>query len=406
MRAHDDRPRRGGGRIVAAYRVLAWLSLYLAFAGNAKAQEADLVAHEWGTFTSVAGNAGTAVRWLPWAVPSGLPKFVEHFQSSNFKPNLSGTIRMETPVLYFYSPREARVSVHVSFSKGLITEWYPHVTSYTPSGNARTVAFNGKEPDGSVTWDSIMLRPADESSLIHEKEGSRYYAARATASTPVLVSSPTGQQQEKFVFYRGVSSENSPVTARILENGSVYIENVTGDPLARLFLFERRGNATGFRAVSDLGERTTLEMPVLKDSGADASEPILSVLMEQGLCPDEARAMLETWKDSWFEEGTRLLYVVPNSFVNRVLPLSIWPAPREITRVFIGRLELVSMRTRVAIEEALAKGDETTLARYNRFLEPMLQIILQREPDPLKAELMRRRLERPYVPVLAQAQIP
>jgi hypothetical protein len=405
MTAHDDTPRSSSGRIVAACRV-AWLALYLAFAGNAQGQQADLLAHEWGTFTSIAGIAGRAVQWFPWAVPSDLPKFVEHFQSSNFKPNLSGTIRMETPVLYFYSPREARVSVHVSFSKGLITEWYPYVTRYTPGGNARAVPFSETEPDGSVTWDSIMLRPADESSLIHEKEESRYYAARATASTPVLVSSPTGQQQEKFLFYRGVSSESSPVTARILENGSVYIENVTGEPLARLFLFERRGNATGFRAVSDLGGGTTLEMPVLKDFGADASEPILSVLIEQGLYPDEARAMLETWKDSWFEEGTRLLYIVPNSFVNRVLPLSISPAPREITRVFIGRLELVSTRTRMSIEEALAKGDETTLARYNRFLEPMLQIILQREPDPLKAELMRRRLERPYVPVLAQAQIP
>jgi len=406
MRAHEDRPRGGSGRIVAAYRVFFWLTVFLAFARNGRGQEADLLAHEWGTFTSIAGNAGTAVQWLPWAVPADLPKFVEHFQSSNFKPNLSGTIRMETPVLYFYSSREARVSAHVSFSKGLITEWYPHVTSYTPSGNAQTVAFNEREPDGSVTWDSIMLRPADESSLIHENEGSRYYAARATASTPLLVSSPAGQQQEKFLFYRGVSSESSPVIARILKNGSVHIENVTGEPLARLFLFERRGNATGFRAVSGLDERTTLEMPVLKDSGADASEPILSALMEQGLYPDEARAMLETWKDSWFEEGTRLLYIVPNSFVNRVLPLSISPAPRKIARVFIGRLELVSVRTRMAIEEALAKGDETTLARYNRFLEPMLQIILQREPDRLKAELMRRRLERPYLPVLAQAQTP
>jgi hypothetical protein len=406
MRALDDRRRGGSSHIVAAYRVLVWLTLCLAFAGNAKGQEADLVAHEWGTFTSIAGNAGTAVQWYPWAVPSDLPKFVEHFQSRAFKPNLSGTIRMETPVLYFYSPREARVSVHVSFSKGLITEWYPHVTRYTPSGNARNVAFSEREADGSVTWNAIVLRPTDETSLMHEKEESRYYSARATASTPVLVSSPTGQQQEKFLFYRGVSSESSPMTARMLENGSVHIENVTGEPLARLFLFERRGHATGFQSVSDLGERATLQMPVLKDSVAEASEAILSALMEQGLYPDEARAMLETWKDSWFEEGTRLLYVVPNSFVNRVLPLSISPAPREITRVFIGRLELVSMTTRTAIEEALEKGDETTLARYNRFLEPMLQIIMQREPDPLKAELIRRRLERPYVPVLAQAQIP
>jgi len=406
MSGRGERRKGGSGRIATALILFTSLAVYIALAGKAKAQDADLVAHEWGTFTSIAGNAGTAVQWFPWAVPSDLPKFVEHFQSSSFKANLSGTIRMETPVLYFYSPREARVSVHVSFSKGLITEWYPHVTRYTPSGNARTVAFNEREADGSVTWDSIMLRPTSESSLVHEKEESRYYAARATASTPVLVSSPTGQQQEKFLFYRGVSSESSPVSARMLENGSVHFENRSGGALARLFLFERRGDVAGFRTVTNLRETATLEMPTLKNSVADASEAILSVLMEQGLYPDEARAMLETWKDSWFEEGTRLLYVVPTSFVNRVLPLSISPAPREITRVFVGRLELVSMRTRTAIEEALAKGDEATLAKYNRFLEPMLQILLPRESEPLKAQLIRLRLEQPHVPVLAQAQIP
>jgi hypothetical protein len=64
------------------------------------------------------------------------------------------------------------------------------------------------------------------------------------------------------------------------------------------------------------------------------------------------------------------------------------------------------MRTRTAIEEALAKGDEATLAKYNRFLEPMLQILLPRESEPLKAQLIRLRLEQPHVPVLAQAQIP
>jgi hypothetical protein len=401
MKARDGGRQSGNCHIAPAFILLTWLAL---LPGNAKAQDANLVAHEWGTFTSIAGNAGTAVQWYPWAVPSDLPKFVEHFQSREFKPNLSGTIRMETPVLYFYSAREAKVSVHVSFSKGLITEWYPHATRFTPSGSARSVAFNKRESDGSVTWDSIALRPGDQSSLLFEKEESRYYAARGTASTPVLVSSPTGPQQEKFVFYRGVSSENSPVTARMLENGSVHIENITGERSARLFFFERRGMALGFQVASDLGEEATLEAPDLKNSVAEASEAILSALMEQGLYPDEARAMLETWKDSWFEEGARLLYLVPKSFVERLLPLSISPAPREITRVFVGRLELVSPGTRTAIEAALANGDEPTLARYNRFLEPILQIILSRESEPLKAALIRRRLERPQVPVLAQAR--
>lgn len=394
------------GPVVRAFGLFLLLACGLVGAGNATGQEAGFIAHEWGTFTSIAGNAGTAVQWNPRAAPSDLPKFVEHFQSRDFKPNLSGTIRMETPVLYFYAPRETRISVRVQFSKGLITEWYPHVARYTPSGSARNVALNEKQPDGSVTWDPVVLRPGDETSLVREKEESRYYAARATASTPVLVSSPTGQQHEKFLFYRGLSSESSPVTVRILGNGSAYIENVSGEPLAKLLLFERRDNAAGLRSITNLGETATLEMPELRESLAQAAEMILSTLMEQGLYPDEARAMLETWKDSWFEEGSRLLYVVPKTFVDRVLPLSISPTPTEITRVFVGRLELVSPRTRIAVESALANHDEAALAKYNRFLEPMLQILLQREPDPVKAEFIRRRLEQPYVPLVAQAQTP
>src|SRR5215475_12216838 len=89
-------------------------------AGAAKAQPPGIVAHEWGTFTSIAGNSGTAVQWYPWAAPSELPGFVEHLQvqARDFKLNLNGTIRMETPVLYFYSSKESVLSVHVSFSKG------------------------------------------------------------------------------------------------------------------------------------------------------------------------------------------------------------------------------------------------------------------------------------------------
>jgi hypothetical protein len=36
----------------------------------------DLVVHEWGTFTSIAGRNGTAVDWRPLDGASDLPKFV------------------------------------------------------------------------------------------------------------------------------------------------------------------------------------------------------------------------------------------------------------------------------------------------------------------------------------------
>src|SRR5258708_37245728 len=85
----------------------------------------SLTAHEWGTFTSIAGGDGKAVEWSPLTASTDLPAFVEHFRNPRFKLGLRGTVRMETPVLYFYSSKEQTISVRVAFAKGVITEWYP-----------------------------------------------------------------------------------------------------------------------------------------------------------------------------------------------------------------------------------------------------------------------------------------
>src|SRR5205823_97019 len=80
--------------------------------------------HEWGTFTSVAGENGTAITWRPFGDPTDLPCFVDRSrfvdQVRNVKGSLMGTVRMETPVLYFYASREATANVKVRFPKGVI----------------------------------------------------------------------------------------------------------------------------------------------------------------------------------------------------------------------------------------------------------------------------------------------
>src|ERR1700733_13488976 len=85
----------------------------------------DLTVHEWGTFTSVAGADGSAVDWDALGGKDDLPGFVNDFGYRCFKWRLTGTVRMETPVLYFYSSRELDAHVKVAFPQGLITEWYP-----------------------------------------------------------------------------------------------------------------------------------------------------------------------------------------------------------------------------------------------------------------------------------------
>src|ERR1051325_9143606 len=98
------------------------------------AAENSLVVHEWGTFTSIAGEDGAALEWRPLNGASDLPNFVYQIQNgaqkglrhnTQTKYTMEAFIRMETPVLYFYADRETVVSAKVDFPSGKITEWYP-----------------------------------------------------------------------------------------------------------------------------------------------------------------------------------------------------------------------------------------------------------------------------------------
>src|SRR5437868_6526667 len=98
---------------LATIAVVAAAAAALA-AAQAPPKFAPFTVHEWGTFTSIAGDDGRAVSWLPQGGASDLPCFVER-SPWNVKGSLSGTVRMETPVLYFYAPASVQVSVDVGF---------------------------------------------------------------------------------------------------------------------------------------------------------------------------------------------------------------------------------------------------------------------------------------------------
>ena len=355
--------------------------------------EPGLVAHEWGTFTSIAGSDGQALEWLP-LTPSaespkfvhrdllpltGLPGFVYHARVGP-KSGLAGTIRMETPVLYFYSDRELTLSVRVSFAKGLITEWYPRASDVTPTEDAKSKTLYTQKANGFIAWDTVTLEPGSAASFPREPVDSRYYSARNTASTPLRVSTAGGEEHEKFLFYRGVSAAPVPISARFSEDGKLPVKSNTKDAVADIILFERRGDRVGFRLVAGSPAETVLETPDLTSSIDTLAAELERLLISHGLYPDEAHAMLETWNDSWFEEGSRLIYIVPTSYVNTVLPLAINPLPAQTVRVFVGRVELISPATRDAVRTAIASRDPLTLRKYCRFLWPILNAIEKKDP--------------------------
>jgi hypothetical protein len=388
-------------RIATAMKSACRVFLICLCAGALFAQsrsvDPGLIAHEWGTFTSVAGSDGQAVEWLPLSLneltfektagsaegvwrSKELPNFVEHLHWAAFKQGLRGTVRMETPVLYFYSSRDLTLSVQVKFLKGLITEWYPHATTPPVNGGLDDAALYRKgAADGSISWNAVAVRPAAVASFPRDlaDDNNPYYAARATSSAPLRVAGPSADQKEKFLFYRGVSLFTVPVSARFTQEGNLLVRNSLDQGIPSIIWFEHRGDRVGYRIGDALQNEAevVLESPELTATIESLSGDLEDILVARGLYRDEAYAMIQTWRNHWFEEGSRLFYIVPARFVDTVLPLTVTPAPAQSVRVFVGRLELVSPATQRTVAEALAANDNATLEKYGRFLEPILNIL-------------------------------
>lgn len=363
---------------------------------DARPVYSSLTAHEWGTFTSIAGSDGQAVEWSPLTGSTDLPAFVEHSRDPGFKLGLRGTVRMETPVLYFYSSREETISVNVAFANGVITEWYPHASRVEPAGNLYGEILYKAGASGSIAWDSVTIAPSARPEFPAGDRNNHYYAARMTSSTPLHVKTAAGEQQEKFLFYRGVSTFCVPLSATLNTEGKLSLKNRGDQEIPATILFERRGEKAGYRIGGALKDESILDFPELTANIDDLGRDLEGILVGQGLYQDEAHAMVETWRNSWFEEGSRLLYIVPSAFVNEVLPLSIKPAPAQTVRVFVGRLEIVTTATEKEVEKAFAAHDTATLRAYGRFLEPILATMVKKQADPVQARRLQEYLSFVY----------
>ena len=339
--------------------------------------EPPLTVHEWGTFTSIAGEDGQAVRWLPQGGQSDLPCFVERGQ---FKGAISGTVRMETPVLYFYSPRDVTVNVKVGFKNGLITEWYPHAIT--------AQAWAGGAFDGTISWSDVNVSPVEVQAFPVEPGASHYYKARNTDATPLRA----GLQAEKFLFYRGVGQFAPPIAATVQSDGKIVVSTPGDTPIGDVILFENRRGAMAYDVRSLSTGRATLDRPALDDATVTPRRDLVRILVAHGLYRKEAEAMVDTWSDSWFEEGARLLYIAPRTAVDAIVPLTITPTPLDVARVFVGRMELVTAVTRSDVRLALATNDRRMLQQYGRFLQPIGARVLA-DVSPLDRTLLADRLK-------------
>lgn len=380
--------------------IAAGTSLSSFSSANTVGTESELVVHEWGTFTSVAGQDGRALVWRPLTVESDLPSFVYSVDKGDTwrglrypsKSGLAVRVRMETPVLYFYAKEGMTVAVKVGFPGGRITEWYPRA----------------KVSTGNIDWGELRVMPGAQVYLPNDFRDNHYYPARDTDAAPIQVGGDRGPEQEKFLFYRGVGNFDLPLSVRLAED-KVVIKSVGEDGVQKVVLFENRDGKIGYQILDmrlDLSpSEATLARPELRGNLKELWREMKAMLIFDGLYEKEAEAMLNTWRSSWFEEGLRVFYIMPRKTTDTIIPIEINPQPAGLVRVLVGRTEMVTpeMENNVTTQLKILSDPSITVRetalkeinRYGRFVESILTQILSHTSDAkIKMEVERLLKER------------
>ena len=394
------------------------------------ADDKAVIVHEWGTFTCLQDENGQAIKGInvddepvppfvyteaavnvtaqysQWKKSFGLPPY-QNFFSKGWSPgDPEVTMRLETPVIYFYPPQGQPpasvplLQVHVDFHGGLLSQYYPYAQTEGLSHWGLGITQEKGILDGltsGLTWKDVRLGSAETPVASEDK----VWTTPREVNAPLLeVKAPGGwdgnnqlpekPQAEHFLFYRGVGHLDSPLR---LQGGDgslgiwsqawsaavtcdhAWLADIHSDgSCAYQELPALNGPSSWYRPVSmatipgkfDATNFSPDNLTKLKASMHDE-------LVKEGLYPDEASAMLRTWELSYFKSpGLRFFYIVPRSWVDQVLPLKITGAPAEITRVMVGRIELITDSQKAALVR-LAAGPCPDLASVKLAAENTLQ---------------------------------
>ncbi len=375
-------------------------AVVLGLSGCDDAQEdrasVPLVAHEWGTFTAVAGSDGRLHYGMHHA-EEALPDFVHRYDDGDAPPPSAVNEKLETPVIYFYAPRALDVVVEVGFPQGIVSEWYPRATSF--DGDA------GAMRDGRMRWDLSLVPRAPR--LVPVPDDSQWAPSRRVDATTVIA----GEEEERFLFYRGLGRFDTPLTIRH-DGARIVLENDAAEIVPAAFLLHVHSGGARVESLGAIppGERILLLEPSPKEHDPDvyledARAAVRHALVAAGLTPDEAIAMIDTWSNSYFASpGMRVLYVLPRAWSDSLLPLRIEPVPTELVRVLVGRVEVMAPAEERAIADRLETlavampSDASTSAilermdvdSLGRLAEPKLRRAIELVDDPAARTLGER----------------
>ena len=412
--------------------------------------------HEWGTFTTVSGSDGGMLSGLD-VEEEQLPSFVyshkgmrpiAHHNLANpfpygLMPSRDGrskgifvkkdaknmlvpaiifkgipramlknvTVKMETPVIYFYGDDTPKVKVKVGFNGGTISQWYPNRTAgdipnlITASEHKVSDEMKKRfaenelilhEPinfslpyKGFIEWDVDIIpkNEADPAYTFKSDENSSWIYPRVPEANMIRV----GDEYEDYLFYRGIGNFEMPATFSVDSSETLHVTNNSSEVIPFAFAFENVGGKFRYKTIGKIGTGSRASVSeedwIIPSEGESQQVAVFQEmrdgLLAQGLTISEANGMVKTWWKSYFEKsGLRVFWVVPQIDVERILPLTVTPKPENQVRVLVGRADVM----RPKFEQRLIADLGThQFNKYfkDRFYKPYRQRLTQLVKDPV-----------------------
>ena len=379
-------------RVLFPAFVLGVVAIFAA-GGEAIGGDDRLVVHEWGTFTSLQDDEGKELSGIN-TDDEPVPNFVHNL--SRFllsQPVLSSlhwqyrqkaaprvhprvTMRLETPVIYFYPPKSwkegQQLDVSVRFRGGWLTEFYP--TAYAAAPGLKDGFFDfgelTRDTESSLAWNDLRIGTKGQGPATDEHV---WLAPRKVAAANITAQS---NESERYLFYRGVGNLRAPLRAKIdRTSGELSLAANFDEVLAtgqtalvpQLWLVQvRQDGQCAFRTLDSFKVNSDVKAELAKTSyrfepanfkpenRVRLEAEMHAALVADGLFPDEATALLTTWQKSYFTSpGLRLFYMVPRVWTDYYLPISL-STSADVSRVMIGRLELISDEQRALLDRLAA----------------------------------------------------
>src|SRR5688572_9519929 len=197
--------------------------LLLPLVALAAPDDKPLIVHEWGTFTSLQDEHGRTVGGVN-IDDEALPKFihrlgerratdaanpwVETFAGKSLSPgDPSVTMRLETPVIYFYPPNNKPMALDITatFNGGVLSEYFPDgETTLDGKPSRRSPENVNAKMRGGITWKNVTVNTPTTQP---HTDAHVWLAPRNVAAAPISV----GVEGEKYIFYRGAGHFDAPL---------------------------------------------------------------------------------------------------------------------------------------------------------------------------------------------------